>query len=167
MGKASGVALIGFMGAGKSTVGRLLAEQLQLAFVDLDRLIEARAATDIPSLFGTEGEEGFRAREAAALAEVLAGEGLVLACGGGTPCQPESMASLVRWGRTVFLDVTLAVLRQRVTGEGRPLWDEDTESRLAQRQPFYRRADLTVDGDRVPEEVVKGIVAGLQTMERK
>jgi shikimate kinase len=149
------------MGAGKSLVGPLLAERLGLAFVDLDRLVEARACSDISTLFEQEGEAGFRVREQSALREVLSGEGLVLACGGGTPCEPGALEALNAWGTTVFLQVPFEVLQQRVAGIGRPLWSHRNRSLLEFRMPIYEQADLAVDGTAVPVEVAEAIMAGL------
>ena len=132
-----------------------------MAFVDLDRLIEARAGADIPSLFASEGEAGFRERERRALEEVLAGEGLVLACGGGTPCQPGVREALADWGDTVFLEVPLDVLQARVTGDGRPLWNAQVAGLLEQRHAVYATASFTVDGCGVPEVVAEAIEAAL------
>ncbi len=132
-----------------------------MAFVDLDRLIEARAGADVTQIFAVEGEEGFRERERLALKEVLAGEGLVLACGGGAPCQPGVLEDLSSWGHTVFLDVPLQVLEERVSGEGRPLWGPQTGALLEARRPVYAGATLTVDGCGVPGQVAEAIEAAL------
>ena len=77
------VFLVGPMGAGKSTIGRLLAAELDLPFLDSDRVIEERTGADIPWIFDVEGEQGFRDREAAVLAELAVEKGVVLATGGG------------------------------------------------------------------------------------
>src|SRR5436190_9304046 len=84
------VYLVGMMGAGKTTVGRLLARRLKLRFIDSDHEIEARCGVKIPVIFEIEGEPGFRAREAQAIAELCALEGVVLATGGGAVLAPEN-----------------------------------------------------------------------------
>jgi len=149
------------MGAGKSTVGRVLAERRGRDFVDLDGRIEDRAGLSIPEIFDQEGEAGFRLREREALAAVLADGPTVLACGGGTPVVPGALAALKAWGRVVYLEVTLDVLAARVHGEGRPLWGEDAAARLEARRPCYLCADLVVDASGVPERVADAIQAGL------
>lgn len=113
--------LVGMMGAGKSTVGPLVAERLGRPFVDLDEAVAAAAGASIPDLFGAEGEAGFRRREAAALAEI-AGSETVVACGGGIVVGPENVAVLRRSGMVAWLAAPVAVLAGRVgDGTGRPL----------------------------------------------
>ena len=149
------------MGAGKSTVGQVLAERLGWDFVDLDARVESGSGLSIPEIFDREGEAGFRLREREALAVVLADGPAVLACGGGTPVQPGVLPALKTWGRVVYLQADLEVLAARVQGGGRPLWGEDVAARLEARGPCYRRADLIVDGSAVPERVADAIQAGL------
>jgi len=113
--------LVGMMGAGKSTVGPLVAERLGRPFVDLDEVVAAAAGASIPDLFDAEGEAGFRRREAAALAQV-AGSEAVVACGGGIVVDPENVAVLRRTGMVAWLAAPAPVLAQRVgDGGGRPL----------------------------------------------
>lgn len=156
-----GIALIGFMGSGKSTVGQRLAERLAWPFVDLDDLIEAREGRTIPEIFATVGEAGFRAAERRALEVTLASERQVLATGGGCPVQPGALDALRAWGDVVYLEVPLAVLAARVDGGGRPLWDDEVAERYERRRPTYARADLVVDGARPVDEVVDRIVEEL------
>ncbi len=142
-----GLALVGFMGAGKSTTGPLLASRLGWPFVDLDALIEEREGASVSDLFQRLGEAGFRKAERRALLAALEQPGpLVLSTGGGTLCAEENRASLRSWGETVYLEVPLEVLALRVgAGEGRPLWSE-AELRYRARQPIYESCDRRVDG---------------------
>ncbi len=134
------VALAGPMGAGKSTVGRILAERWSVPFVDLD----ARLG-DIPALFAREGEAGFRRREHDTLAELVEGEG-VLALGGGTVVEPANRALLAGW-RVVVLTGSAGTLRARIgDGAGRPLAG-DLEGLLAARAESWRAAGTLVDTD--------------------
>ena len=165
------VTLVGQMGAGKSTVGRLLAERwtdLGFAFVDLDEIIEASAGARIADLFATYGEAEFRAREASALHAVLARERVVLATGGGAPCQPGAMDRLLAAGPVVWLDVAPELLAERLAGAdagGRPLLaglaTAEREQFLATqreaRLPHYARAPWHVDGARSAPEVAREI----------
>ena len=135
------------MGAGKSTVGERVAASLGRLFVDLDERVVAAEGVDIPTLFE---EERFRAVEARHLAEVLTGAPVVLATGGGTPCQPGVMSQLLEAGWVCYLEVPLAELRRRVGQDGgRPLWDQEVEARFNARLPVYRRAHAVVRGEGV------------------
>src|SRR5690625_1541061 len=96
------VVLVGFMGAGKTTVGRLLASMLQRPFIDLDREIESTAARSIADIFAQDGEAGFRALEAAAVAAAVTGEAAVIAAGGGALQSPANARALRRAGELVW-----------------------------------------------------------------
>jgi shikimate kinase len=168
--RRSAVALVGFMGAGKSAVGEQLAAALALPLVDTDELIAA-AAGPIAGIFETLGEQGFRALEVEiVLAAVAAAERhpSVLSLGGGAVLSGEVRAALRRLPLVVWLDAPAAVLWSRVLAGGadeRPLaGDEEAFSALlAAREPFYREVAVRVvrtDGRSV-EEVVEEIVAGI------
>jgi len=167
------VTLVGQMGAGKSTVARLLeARWAELGFraIDLDDAIVARAGRTIPEIFASDGEAAFRARERTLLSELLAGDGVVLATGGGAPCQPGAMDAILAAGPAVWLDAAPDVLaaRARAAG-GRPLLagkDEAAAVRFmaeqrAERAPHYRRATLVVDAALPPDVVVAAIARQL------
>ena len=102
MQHAGNVYLVGMMGAGKTTVGRTLARRLRLRFVDSDREIEARCGVKVPVIFEIEGEAGFRAREAQAIAELTQLEGIVLATGGGVVLLEENRRLLAAHGTVVI-----------------------------------------------------------------
>jgi shikimate kinase len=146
--------LIGFMGSGKSTVGPLLAEAMNLDFVDLDQRIVELGGVSIPDLFEQLGEIGFRRVEKQALEDVLVGSACVLACGGGTPCQPGLFDRLAEWGDVVFLDVSFSELESRKM-LGRPLWDKNAEDLYRSRRPVYEKASIHVDADQAPERIAE------------
>jgi shikimate kinase len=158
------VAIVGYMGSGKTTLGRLLARALSLEFVDLDRAIVKRAGKGIPEIFAEHGEKQFRALEHKALLQALdGGTPSVVACGGGTVVRPENR-TLLRGVTTVFLREDMDILYRRTRGPGRPLRAASREEfglRYAERLPLYREvADLQVDADgrppaKVAEEVLK------------
>lgn len=163
--KRKNIALIGFMGAGKSTIGTLLARRLGMRFVDLDEDISREAGMSIPEIFQREGEEGFRDHESRALRENLHGEGKVLACGGGIILRPENVDLLRERCTVIYLQAGRETILQRVGGgEGRPLLAagdvaERVEELMARREEAYRRAAhvvVTTD-ERTPEEVVEEI----------
>ena len=152
MRQGENVYLIGLMGAGKTTVGRMLARRLKLRFVDADVEIEQRCGVKIPTIFDIEGEAGFRVREAQAIAELTAQEGIVLATGGGVVLAPENRRRLAERGIVVYLRARPEDLYARVRHDrNRPLLAAgDPLARLrelhAQRQPLYEEiADVVVD----------------------
>ncbi len=168
------ICLAGFMGSGKSTVGRLLARQLGWRFADLDELIESRAGLDIPTIFDRLGEPAFREMEHETLARVI-GEAAerdlptVLALGGGTFAQPAGVALIRESGcPVVWLQCPPERLLSRCAMmTNRPLFrDEASFLQLyQQRLPFYEQADYRVDGDSEPAAVVEHILA-LRILER-
>ena len=163
------VALVGPMGSGKSHVGRLLAERLELAFVDLDACIAEAAGMSIPDIFASEGETGFRARESAALANALSKDAHVIATGGGAVLDAGNREALRGAATVVYLQVALDEQLRRLAGDsGRPLLQGvDRAERLAQlqaqREPLYREvADLAFDtGTFPPEQIADALAAWL------
>ncbi|KAA6332127.1 Shikimate kinase [termite gut metagenome] len=149
--------LIGYMGAGKTTLGRALAQKLNLSFVDIDWFIENRFHKTIRNLFEERGEIGFRELERKILHEVAEFEDVIISTGGGTPCFFDNMDLMNRKGRTVFLDVQPDVLfrRLRVTSASRPILrgktDEELRTFIIQaldgRLPFYTQAQYTFNAD--------------------
>jgi shikimate kinase len=145
------VALIGFIGCGKSTVGQALARRLDFEFVDTDRLIEVQAGRSIPEIFAQEGEAAFRARERAVVESLAARERLVIATGGGVGAQPDLLESLKRHALVVWLWASPETLWERCRQQThRPLLQvPDPLARirelLAAREPVYRRADLLIN----------------------
>lgn len=160
------VVLVGPMGSGKSHVGRLLAARLGLHFVDVDARIEAEAGMSIPAIFASEGEAGFRERERAALANVLALDGQVAATGGGAVLSEANRSAMRSAGRVVYLHVDPTEQLRRLAGDtGRPLLAvPDRARRLAelqaQRELLYREvADLVIETSGQPPEVVAETLA--------
>lgn len=159
------VILVGPMGAGKSTIGRLLAGQLGLPFVDTDKVIEERTGADIPWIFDVEGEEGFRQRESAVLSDVLEGPPVVLATGGGIVLKPENRVLINRLGKTFYLLASIEQLLERTAKDKkRPLLQvDDPEAKIRElmsmRDPIYREvADVVVKTDRrSPKTVAQDI----------
>jgi len=146
------VVLVGFMGSGKSSVGRLVASTLHGRFVDTDRLVVDRAGREIADIFATEGEGWFRQQESGALRSLLAGSGLVVATGGGIVTVPENVPVLKKLGFVVWLTASEETLWERVSrNKRRPLLHtenprETVRVLLEQRNPLYEAvADLTVD----------------------
>ena len=152
MNPASNLILVGPMGAGKSCIGRRLAERFGLRLVDADLEIERRTGAPIPTIFECEGESGFRARERATLAELLADDGMVLATGGGAVLDPQTREALRERGFVVHLHVTPDQQLQRLARDrSRPLLARpDREAVLHElarlREPLYAQvADLRFD----------------------
>lgn len=149
------VYLVGLMGAGKTTIGRSLARQLELEFIDTDREIEARTGVSIPTVFEIEGEEGFRKREAQVIADFSRLSGRVVATGGGVVLRAANRANLRASGFVVYLNVPPYTLWERTRHDrNRPLLQVDDpllklKELYSQRDPLYREvADLVIDGSR-------------------
>jgi len=150
----SNIFLVGPMGAGKTTVGKKLAEQRGQRFIDSDHEIEARTGVDIPYIFEKEGEAGFRKRESCVIADLATYNDIVLATGGGAVLLPENRQALKARGFVVYLHASVAQQFTRVErSDNRPLLAHgdrrETLARLfAERDPLYREvADLVLDTD--------------------
>ncbi|WP_300727519.1 shikimate kinase [uncultured Bacteroides sp.] len=142
--------LIGYMGSGKTTLGKAFAQQMDLQFIDLDWYIEERIHKTVQEIFAERGEEGFREIEKNMLHEVSEFENVIIAAGGGTPCFFDNVDYMNRMGDTVFLDVDPKVLfrRLKIAKAKRPLLADKTDEELMdvitgaleKRLPFYSRA---------------------------
>ncbi len=161
------IALIGFMGVGKTAVGKVLAEKLGRSFVELDLLIEQKAGKSIPDIFQQDGETVFRELEIEVTKEVSKDENLVIACGGGIVLNKINIDRLRQQSRIVYLTAPPEVILKRVSGEAgeRPLLktvgrDLNIRELLGFRKPFYERAaDIIIntsklDIDSVAEQII-------------
>lgn len=161
--------LIGMMGAGKTTVGQLLAEQLGYRFFDTDAVIEHVAGQSISQIFAESGETAFRTLESQVLAELSAYSRLAIATGGGIVMKRENWGYL-RHGIVIWLDVPVEQLQVRLAGDrSRPLLqDTDPTARLqallAQRRPLYSQADVQVSYEtgETPEQIAAKVMAQLR-----
>jgi shikimate kinase len=159
------VFLIGMMGAGKTSVGRLLAQRLGKRFIDADQEIEARCGVTIPVIFEIEGEAGFRQRECSVIEELTRQPGIVLATGGGAVLAPESRHYLASRGLVIYLKASANEIWQRTRRDrGRPLLaTPDPQRRIAEllaaREPLYAEAaHITVEST---HESLKSMVTRL------
>ena len=160
--------LTGFMGAGKSTVGRRLAQRLDYRFVDLDQLIVAREGRSIAEIFASQGEVYFRDCEAAVLAEQAETVRTVFATGGGIVGREENRVLMQQIGTVVYLRASWSTLERRLArSSGRPLADpQQGWEKIRQlwhcRLPWYEEADLVIDTDQLTvPEVVRAIIPRL------
>ena len=159
------LALIGFMGAGKTSVGRLVAEQLHFDYLDTDELIVLRTGRSIAEIFKTDGEPAFRALEEQVVVELTSRTRTVIATGGGLPVNPANLASLKTHALVVCLWASPEKIWERVKNHThRPLLhDPDPQKKirdlLASREQFYKQADVLVNTDiRSPREVALHVV---------
>jgi shikimate kinase len=163
------VFLTGFMGSGKTTVGRLLSDRLQLPFIDLDGEIELRAGMSVKEIFERGGEALFRRLEQETLATAVARPEAVIATGGGTVTVERNLRLLDEGGVSVWIDPPFSIISQRIGAlgkEDRPLFQTEAQALelYRQRLPAYRRADfrLEVDPGEAPEEVAARIALLLE-----
>ena len=166
--------LTGFMGAGKSTIGRLLAARLNWSFLDLDAHLEARTSATIPQLFERHGEAHFRRLESSALASALGQNHTVLALGGGTPEELTNRLLLEQTPATftIFLDAPFPTLFDRCMMQdiARPVLADPTAAQLRfqKRHPLYRRlANLTIDtANLTADQTIEALLQGLTQSSR-
>ncbi|MGD1119203.1 MAG: shikimate kinase [Dehalococcoidales bacterium] len=170
----TGIALIGFMGTGKTAVGQRLAARLGKRFIELDALIEKKAGKSIPEIFRRDGEIHFRELEIEVTREATAGKNTVIACGGGIVLNKINIDRLRQECVIVCLEASPAVILQRTSTEkgGRPLLavaDREKQVRelLKYRRPFYQRAaEITVNTSRLSiDAAANKIIGAWQTYE--
>lgn len=157
--------LIGFMGAGKSSVSRAMAEMSGLKEVDMDAAIVSREGMTIPEIFENKGEEYFRKAETKLLKELAARPGVIVSCGGGTILKEENRDIMKKSGEVVFLSATPETIYERVkTGKNRPLLNghmnvEYIRGLMEERMPSYQRAktkEIITDG-KLPQKIAEEI----------
>ena len=149
------IILIGYMGAGKTTIGKALSKELGIIFCDLDWYIESRMRKTVPQIFAERGEEGFRKIEYNMLHEVAEFEDVIISCGGGTPCFFDNMDYLNQQGQVVYLKADPEVLYKhlQMARVERPLLKGKSheellafiKEQLEKREPFYTKARYTLD----------------------
>ncbi|MDD4875679.1 MAG: shikimate kinase [Dehalococcoidales bacterium] len=168
------IALIGFMGTGKTTVGKVLARKLGMNFIELDSLIEQKAGKSIPDIFIQDGEIVFREYEIEVIKEIFSSKNQVIACGGGVVLNKINIDRLRQHSKIVCLTASVAVILKRVSGDGgaRPLLDADDKTLEIQnllnfRKPFYdRAADITITTSKMKiNNVAEKIISKLKNNE--
>ena|ERR1041385_9253537 len=159
------IALIGFMGAGKSSVGQIIAAQLHFTFLDTDHVIESRTGKTINEIFAQQGEPAFRELEKKIVDELASRKKTIISTGGGLPASAANMASLKTHSLTVCLWASPEKIWERVrTQTHRPLLNEadplaKIRSLLAEREPFYRQADVLVNTEmRSAKDVAQQVI---------
>ena len=167
------VILVGFMGAGKSSVGRLLARRLGRCFVETDDMIAAAEGRPIPEIFADKGEAHFRQVESEVVRLLALKHGDVIATGGGLPCAAGRLEALRAIGTVVWLGGDFGTLYERALRVGdRPMLRGKTREQVAalyeSRKPYYAQADLTVNTDGLtPDQVATRVAAALAERERQ
>ncbi|MBD3171713.1 AAA family ATPase [Candidatus Bathyarchaeota archaeon] len=164
------IALYGFMGVGKSTVGRLLAEELGYVFIDMDKVIEQRMGISISEIFRRYGESRFRELESDLVKELAGEDDVVIACGGGAVLDPGNVEALTPSSKLIYLTATIPEIIKRTSKDGnRPLLNvPDPEKKInkliEQRRPVYEKyATVTVDTTGLtPHELVDEIMEALR-----
>ncbi len=149
------IIIVGYMGSGKTTVGKALAQELNMTFYDLDWYIESRMHKTVPQIFAEKGEEGFRKIEHNMLHELAEFENVIISCGGGTPCFFDNMDYMNEQGDTLYLQATPDVLygHLKMGRTERPLLKDKTseemqtyiKEQLEKREPFYSKAKYKLD----------------------
>ena len=163
------IILTGFMGTGKTAVGKEIAKALQMKFVDLDEEIEATEKMKINDIFSSRGEQAFRKIESAVIKSFESRSNLVISTGGGAVLKEENMESLRKGGIIFCLTASVETILMRTSGSNdRPLLKvDDPAARIRElltfRQPFYERAGTLIDTEgKTPYEIAREIVGGLK-----
>jgi shikimate kinase len=160
--------LIGLPGSGKSFLGKKLAEEAKIPFIDLDQIIEQEAGASVSKIFAEKGEDYFRNLEAVALRQQSKVPDFVMACGGGTPCFHDNMKFINETGKSIFLNIPVTEIVKRLNGmekQVRPLLAETStetlenklEDLLKKRQSFYNQATLILTDIDSPSEILSRI----------
>lgn len=167
------IVLIGFMGTGKTSTGRMLAARLGAAFIDMDQRIEEEMGMSIPAIFEKKGESFFRSREKQLVKRLSARRNAVISTGGGTVKDPENVAMLHRDGVIICLSASIDAVLERTGRRGqRPVLDqadqgdrrEAVEKLMNEREALYKQADFTVDTSELsPLQVVETILRYLKS----
>jgi shikimate kinase len=168
--------LIGFMGSGKTTTGRMLAGSLQYDFADLDQLIEEHEGIPITEIFARKGEDHFRKTEAEVLDSLVGRERLVVACGGGTACFHDNMQKMKSAGITLYIKVSPALLARRLATQHstRPLvagmqgdrLKNHIRKLLAGREGWYRQSHIIYDADKFNLQEVLDLISNFAGPQR-
>jgi shikimate kinase len=166
--KGDHIILIGMSGAGKTTTGEALSISLNLPFIDTDEEIVKITGLSIPEIFRLEGEAKFRSYESGVIRQLVDFPKSVISVGGGLPCYDNQIELLLEMGTVVHLDVSIDVLAKRLgkNTNSRPLFTklssnqivEKTKTLMKQRTPFYRKADLIIDGNHSSGDLVKKVI---------
>ena len=164
------IAVYGFMGVGKTTIGRLLAERLSIDFIDMDTEIEKREETTIREIFRVQGESRFRQLEANLIKELSQQDGLVIACGGGAIADPENAETLSKASRMVYLTASIKEIIERTNQDNsRPLLEVENPDTVAaelyeRRKPVYTQyAEFTIDTTgKTPDEVAEKVMEAIK-----
>ncbi len=170
--KLPSIFLVGPMGAGKTTIGRLLARKLGREFIDIDHYIEEQAGVDIPWIFNKEGEQGFRDRESKAVSELTQLQGLVLATGGGVVMREVNRHLLAQRGLVIYLNADVSVQLQRTAkSKNRPLLKTENPRQVLQdlydiRNPLYQQiADIEVVSGRLyPKKMMLEVIEKIKDL---
>lgn len=166
--------LIGYMGAGKSTVGKIVARKLKMNFIDFDNYIETKEQKTISDIFSTEGEEKFRILEKKYLQDMITKDNVVISLGGGTPCFNNNMATIKQNGISIYIEMTSDALVKRLIGspKKRPLIRKMNETELKsfieenmkKRSIFYRQSNHIIKYKmQTPEELATEIICLVKT----
>lgn len=158
--------LCGFMGCGKTTVGRVLADMMDLEYTDMDAYIEKKAGMSVSQIFAEKGEDSFRRMETEAVAE-LGKAGGIIACGGGAMLKEINAETAAKYGTVVYIDVPYDVCYSRISGDvNRPIVMANTKESLGEiykdRVPLYMaHSQVKAEGNKPPEEIAAAIKAAV------